>query len=246
MKILSIYIAVLLVFSSCKKAEDRACLKGTGAETTKEIELDSFQTMFLGSHVQYVLVQDTVEKVVLTGGENLVNFIGTNIVDGKLSITNDNKCNFLRTYKKSVTAEIHLIDITQIEFEGTKSLTCQNQLTCTELLIIIKDGAGQFNLDVNNDVLRTNISNGWGNIVVTGTTKYANFGVRSNGCLDAYGLSVQDSVYAVSYSPGTTKINVNNVVLRSETGSSGDIWYIGTPSLIDHNQYGTGELIDKN
>jgi len=246
MKGLIVFLVFVSLLTSCKKAEDRACFKGVGEELTREVEVESFQTLFLGSHIEFVLVQDTVEKVVLTGGENLLNFIGLNIVDGELRVTNDNKCNFLRTYKKSITAEIHLVDITQIEYEGTTPLVCSNQLTCPSLLILIKEGAGEFGLKINNDVLLTNISNGWGNIKISGTTKYAKLEAFSNGFIDAYDLNVLDSMHVISKTPGTMKVNANNALLRSETSSKGDIWYIGTPTLIDHNQYGTGELIDKN
>lgn len=246
MRILIIFITVVAVLSSCKKAEDRACFKSFGEDTVKEVEVESFQSLFLGAHINFVLVQDTEEKIVVLGGKNVVNFISSNVVDGKLTIQNNNKCNFLRSYKKSITVEVHLIDISSIDYEGTHPLTCANVLTCPELLIVIKEGAGEFNLNINNDVLKTTISNGWGNMIISGTTKYARLEATSNGFIDSYGLTIQDSIHAISKTPGTVKINVANALLRSETSSSGDIWYKGTPTLIDHNQYGTGELIDKN
>ena len=39
------------------------------------------------------------------GGENLLNFITTEIIGGKLIIQNTNRCNFLRSYKKVVVVE---------------------------------------------------------------------------------------------------------------------------------------------
>jgi hypothetical protein len=246
MRIIIAFIAFVFILASCKKAEDRPCFKGVGDETIVERELASFQTLFLGPHLNYVLVQDTVEKVVLTGGENLVNFIGTNITEGELRITNDNRCNFLRTYKKSVTVEIHLINVNSIEFQGTKPLTCQNALTCPFLHIKIIQGAGAFNLKVNNSSLKTNISNGWGNMVVSGSTNYANLNAGSNGVIDSYGLAVQDSLHVISKTPSTLKVNATATKFKSETSATGDIWYIGTPTVLEHLQIGTGELIDKN
>lgn len=246
MRIIVLFIAFVFILASCKKAEDRPCLKGVGDETTVEVELTSFETLFLGPYLNYVLVQDTVEKVILTGGENLVNFIGTNITDSELRITNDNRCNFLRTYKKSVTAEIHLVNINRIEFQGTKPLVCQNTLTCPILEIKIIEGAGAFNLKINNLSLKTHISNGWGNMVVSGSTNYANFNAGSNGVIDSYGLTVQDSLHVISKTPSTLKVNAEVTEFRVETSSSGDIWYVGAPIILEHIQSGTGELIDKN
>ena len=246
MRVTVTFIAFIFILASCKKAEDRRCFKSVGDETTVEIELDSFNELFLGPHLNFVLVQDTVEKIILTGGENLVNFIGANITDGVLRITNDNKCNFLRTYKKSVTVEIHLVNVNRIEFQGTKPLVCENTLPSPALNIVIIQGAGEFNLKVNNSSLKTNTSNGWGNMVVSGSTNYANFKITSNGFINSYGLSVQDSLHVISKTPGTLKVNANGTDFKAETSSSGDIWYIGTPTGIQHIQNGTGELIDKN
>ena len=246
MRIIVLFITFVFILASCKKAEDRPCFKGVGDETTVEIELASFETLFLGPHLNYILVQDTVGKVVLTGGENLINFIGSNITDGELRITNDNRCNFLRTYKKSVTVEIHLVNINRIEFQGTKPLICQNTLTCPFLEVAIVQGAGAFNLKINNSRIKTNISNGWGNIVVSGSTNYANFNAGSNGVIDSYGLVVQDSLHVISKTPGTLKVNAEASFFKAETSSTGDIWYIGTPASLGHIQSGTGELIDKN
>lgn len=246
MRIIVLFIAFFFILASCKKAEDRPCFKGVGNETTVEIELASFETLFLGPHLNYVLVQDTVEKVVLIGGENLVNFIGANIKDGELRITNDNRCNFLRTYKKSVTAEIHLVNLNRIEFQGTKPLVCQNALTCPILDITIIEGAGAFNLKINNSRLKIYISNGWGGVVVSGSTSYANFNARSNGVIDSYGLAVQDSLHVISKTPRTLKVNAEGAGFKVETSSDGDVWYIGTPTVLEHIESGTGELIDKN
>jgi hypothetical protein len=235
-----------LVLFSCKKAEDRKCWKGVGEEITQERMVDSYDHLFLGPHIEYVLVQDTVEKVILTGGENLLNFISTDVAEGELRITNDNKCNFLRTYKKSVKAEIHLKDLQKIHFEGTKTLTCKNQLNIPYLTVFVRDGAGELNLNVNSISLYTVITHGWGNIKLSGQTSFARMEIKSNGSSDAYSLNVLDSMYVISNTVETVKVNANNILLRSETASAGDIWYIGSPSETEHNQYGTGELIDKN
>ena len=69
MRIIVLFITFVFILASCKKAEDRPCFKGVGDETTVEIELASFETLFLGPHLNYILVQDTLGKVVLTGGE---------------------------------------------------------------------------------------------------------------------------------------------------------------------------------
>jgi len=242
----TVFLLAIIVLSSCKKAEDRACFKGVGEESEKEVLLPTFNKMYLGPHINYILVQDSVEKVILKGGKNLLNFIGTEVADGELRVTNDNKCNFMRSYKKEVTAEIHFKDLLNLQFEGTKPLTCKNKLNLLYVTVVIRDGAGELNLNLDAVSLHMLVTHGWGNMNLTGNVNYLKMEVKSNGFGDAYGLVVQDSLHVLSSTVGTVKVNANNALIRSETNGAGDIWYKGTPTIIDHNQYGTGELVDKN
>ena len=240
-------IGILLVtVFGCKKAEDRRCFKSVGESASKEVVVDKFDKLFLGAHIKFELIQDSEEKVVLKGGKNLLNFITTDVTDGILRIENKNKCNFLRSFSKIVTAEIHLKDIVNIEFEGTEELACLNQLNVGDLAVTIRDGAGKFNMNLNANSLHFVITHGWGNYALRGQVNYLNMEVRSNGFGTSYGLSVADSVLVKSSSTENLMIHADGCLLRTQTFEAGDIWYKGNPSLIEHHSYGEGQLINKN
>lgn len=247
MKNLFYFFVIITALGACKKPEDRRCLKTIGEDSTKEIEVDSFDRVYLKEHIHYVLVQDTVEKVVVKGGKNLLNFINVQVVDGRLEIMNENKCSFLRSYDREVEVEIHFKELINIHYEGTETLTNKGTLELGWLVVLIRDGAGPVNLNFNADAVFTTISHGWGDFTYSGSVGYANLIVKSNGYCDTYGLNVQDSLTVVSYTPGTVKVNANNALMKAEIGGSGDIWYkgvpVGEPVL---NRYGSGELINKN
>lgn len=240
-------IWILLVLFSCKKPEDRRCVKSIGEEAVKEIETDQFDRVYLKEHIHYVLVQDTVEKVVIKGGKNLLNFIDVQVIDGRLEIKNENKCSFLRRYDREVEVEIHFKELINIHYEGTETLTNKGTLELGWLVVLIRDGAGPVNLNFNADAVFTTISHGWGDFTYSGSVGYANLNVKSNGYCDTYGLQIEDSITVVSNTPGTVKVNTNNAILKAEIGGAGDIWYkgspVGDPILY---RYGTGELINKN
>ena len=202
--------------------------------------------MFLHEHLEYVLVQDTVEKVVLIGGKNLLNFVIVDVSDGLLDISNTNKCNFLRSYKKKIRVEIHFIELINIHFEGTESLTNKDTLQFNWMTFLIRDGAGPVALNFNADVIYATVSHGWGDFTFNGTVNYANLNVRSNGFCDTYGLKVKDSLTVISNTQGYVKVNANNVKFKSEIDLDGDIYYKGIPTLIKFNQFGKGVLIDAN
>ena len=105
------FFLVPIFFISCKKEEDRSCFKTTGSIIDKIIPLGSFSKIHLGPYIQYELIQDTMNFIEISAGENIINFISSDIEDGKLLIENNNKCRFLRYKKEKVIAKIHFINI---------------------------------------------------------------------------------------------------------------------------------------
>ena len=246
MKPIVVLSFVVFVLSGCKKPEDRPCWKTAGEEAEMTVALEPFTKLFLKEHVEFILVQDTVEKVVLTGGKNLLNFISVSVSDQTLEIGNQNKCTFFRSYDKKVKAEIHFKNIENIRFEGSESLTNKGKLNFSWLTLLIRDGAGPVNLNVDALAIIATISHGWGDFTFTGDVNYANFNVWSNGFCNTYGLNVKDSITVISSTQGAVRINADQVKLKAETNGSGHIYYRGVPSSISFNKYGLGELIDDN
>jgi len=237
---------LFLILYSCQKPENRACWKSTGEETELEIILPSFDKILLHEHLEFVLIQDSVEKVVVIGGKNLVNFVKAEVTDGLLDIRNDNNCNFLRTYKKKIKVEVHFKSLMNIHYEGTYALTNVGTLEFGWLTFLIRDGSGSVNLNFNAEVVNATISHGWGDFTFTGNVGSANLNVRSNGYCNTYGLNIQDSLTVISNTQGYTKVNADGIKFKAEIDSDGDIYYKGTPSSTKLYKYGTGELIDAN
>lgn len=242
-----LYISVILIIFSCKKAEDRSCFKCTGDVISKEVFLEDFDKMHLGPHIRYELVQDTINKLVITGGSKLVNLISSSITESELIIENKNRCNFLRSYKKGeVLVEIHFKELINVLFEGTKELTCRDTINSQYFVFVIRDGAGHVDLKLKAESLSLVVTHGWGNYNVEGEVNNAKFDIRSNGFGDTYKLKVFDVIDLVSNSQQTLKINADKCILNAQTDADGDVWYIGIPDTIKFNQYGTGDLLDKN
>lgn len=239
-------ISLGIFLFSCKKAEDRTCWKAAGEETKLEVPLESFNKLLLREHIIYELVQDSLNKLVITGGENLVKHIKYSVSDGLLELKNENRCNFFRSYKNKVKVEIHFTDLINVHFEGTEPMTNLGTLKFNYLTFLIRDGAGPVNLNFDATVVMATITHGYGDFTFKGKVNYANFNVRSNGYCDAYGLEVSDSLVAVNNSQGDMKINAHNTKLKAETDLDGNIYYKGVPTSIIFNQYGNGELIDAN
>lgn len=237
---------MIVSLAACKKAEDRRCWKGAGDEITVEKPVEAFNKLFIGPNIRVILIQDSLNIMKVTAGENLVNFITNEVIDGQLRVENTNKCNFLRSYKHQVEVEIHFTSLTQIYFEGTKELSNSAPLIGNELSIIIRDGAGAINLALACNKVNVTVTNGWGNFNLSGTTNKLHLDIRNNGFGNTNQLLVADELSVVTASAGKLEVNASSAVFNAQISSSGDIWYTGVPAILNFVNYGTGSLVDKN
>lgn len=246
MKLALILIVGILLFG-CKKPEDRSCWKVAGKNSSKIVELENFGALYLGPHIEYTIIQDSVEYMEIEGAENLLNLITSTIEDGKLSIENKNKCNFLRSFKKKgIHVKLHFITISNIEFQGTEPLRSQGVLNLPYFTFLIVDGAGPVDLSINSTYVSGTVSHGYGDFTLHGNANYANFSVNSNGYCNTQDLIIADSIDIKSNTSVLTRFNINNVPARLEIKNIGNIEYIGVPLSLEIERFGTGEVLDGN
>lgn len=234
---------MITLIISCKKSEDRICMKSTGEWDSLVIPLTPFNSVSLGKNLVFELVQDSTDKVVVLGGRNLLNQVKVSVLQGLLEIRNQNKCNFLRSYKKKITIEIHFTGLSKIVFEGTEKLYSRGKLKFEWLDFLIRDGAGSVKLDFDAKRVYATISQGWGDFTFSGSTHYANLNVRNNGYCDLIGMNVYDSLTIISNTQGDIKVSANGIKLNAESLADGDIFYKGNPSAINFKQLSGGKLI---
>ena len=90
MSLLILSIVFLAGIYSCKPANERSCFKRSGESDSLLIELPSFDKLILGEHMRFVLVQDTIQKIRLYGGSNLLNQISIDTDESnEISISNE-------------------------------------------------------------------------------------------------------------------------------------------------------------
>ena len=244
-KIIS-FVVLFASIKSCKKAEDRKCLKSTGKIITQEIGMPSFTKLDLFERIEYTLVQDTVFKVVLNGGKNLLNEIKISVSDDRLKITNENTCNFLRSYKKIIKAEIHFKDLTEINYRGTEILTNLDTLHLPWINVLIVNSSGSVRLNLNSNSINASASGGYGDFQLTGKASFANLYINNNGFCNTFGLIVKDSLKVTSNTMGAMMVNADKTILNAEIKNGGNIFYKGVPSKIILNKNGSGNLLIEN
>lgn len=240
---LAVFI-LLIGLVACKKAEDRSCLKFNGADGEKNIALSDFNKIYVGPYLDFVLVQDSLDFIRLVGGENVLNLVKTDIVDQELSITNENKCRFLRKGSKHIKVEIHFTNLSELFFEGSGTMTNQGILNLPYVEIILNEGSGTVDLAIESHTLRISAEPSWANFILRGHCKNAELSVKGNAYGDTRGLQVDTLITVKSRSSADLYINGNNTgVLKCESWGNGNVYYTGTPFWIDNKNYGEGRLL---
>lgn len=243
-----LYLIIILLLVSCDKAEDRECVKAAGKETSLSIALPSFQKLHVGPKMEVILVQDTENKLVIHGRDNLVKHISYDInSEGFLDLKNNNRCDFLRSYKKNkVRIEVHFVDLNELFFEGTLDLTTEGIITTNNFRLLIQDGGATVNLNLNCQSIDAVQGHGYGNFVLTGSCQNLFARITSNGYCDLTGLATSDNFIFISSTPVLSLVNLQGANATVEINGSGNVKYVGYPSSLNYVRYGTGELVDGN
>lgn len=240
-------IFLLLLVFSCTKPDERACLKKSGDNTKRIVNPGNFSRVYLKEHLNYIMIQDTANYIVVNGGENLVGFVNCAVDGDELVISNDNKCKFLRYKSGKITVEIHFINLTSLVYQGTELLTNRNNWNFNQMSIVLKDAGGTMDLtNFNGNSLNLVNSHGWGDIKLSGSTRFFRAEMTGNGYFDSRNFNVQDSISVISNSSTISRLNADSCLLKAQLKSIGDVWYYGYPLQILKEELGTGKLVDMN
>lgn len=242
MRFLGHIFLFVLLFSACKKAEDRRCWKSFGDDTTIEIPIDSLQKMRLNSGLTYIMHQSSVRKVEVVGGSNMVNEVDVEIVNFTLEITNRSTCNFLRNFDKKVIVHIYYPEFINIYAEISDSLIFMDTIEGDKMSLEMRSAGGVAIMTTNINHLEVIVSAGPGHFVANGFAKYATLKTQGQGYGNALGL---ESKFLSGYqnSGAPLELNLDGSEANILIDGAGDVLYKGTPKSIELTQNGAGNFI---
>lgn len=239
--VLSIFI-LMLVVSSCKKAEKRSCFKGTGAMDSLDVQVEPYFELNLGQRLNYILVKDTINFIRIKGGRNLLRSVNVEVVNDVLFIENGNRCNFLRNMGEIMDIEIHFTTINRIEGRISHNISSTDTISGDFFNLKIAGASGNANLLVNTNFLNGFINDGNADYLLSGHTKYAHIQAHSNGFADVRGLQVQEQLEITSRSNRAIYCSADGIPLVINLEATGNVYYTGEPSSIELNKTGSGKL----
>ncbi|MEO8085409.1 MAG: head GIN domain-containing protein [Bacteroidota bacterium] len=229
---------LVLLFACCSKENGCDCVKSTGPIVTEKRSIGEFDRIEVRKNVIVTLVQDTINYVEVEAGSHLIDLVKTEVNNGILKITNDNTCNWVRSYDIEVKASVHLKKISRIDHFGSKEINCSNKLE-VDVLDVYENNSADIHLNVAANRMLARQMIGGGDIYLTGSARFCYTYGGSFGYIYASDL-ISDSVQVDHR--GTGEIHVNPASwLGVYIADRGNVYYKGSPEILSDIK-GTGRL----
>jgi hypothetical protein len=240
MKMTILLFTMVLFFTGCSDICE--CFHGTGDVVSEERNLPLIQGVYLTSNVDLIVHVDSVRRMRVTAGENLVEGIETKVESGILQIRNTNKCNWVRKLDPKLEVEIWTDQLESIFIEdGNGDVTFTDTLKGKIFRMDIFNGLGNYHTKTNSEIITLAIHNGPADIVSEGTADNLymyHVGYGKMNCL----LLESKNVYINNR--GTNDIYTNALnILDAKIEYIGNIYYKGNPGTITQQITGTGKII---
>jgi len=243
MKLFNItFSLLLLLLFSCGK--DSSCIKNAGKLVSETRPITSeINHIVLKDNIDLVLTQDSFASLRIEAGSNLLPYVRARQKGNTLELKNDNKCNFLRSYKNEIIVYLALPNIKSIDYTGHGNISSSGVLTLSELTFDTKNGTGSVNLQL--DVAKLDI------FLHTGPTDFKLTGKAENIYLYSGGIGWIYCDELIGKKVHTNNAGTGDIILTAtetlliELTSIGNIDYYGTPTVTVSTNSGKGKIRKK-
>ncbi|MCX6292346.1 MAG: DUF2807 domain-containing protein [Bacteroidetes bacterium] len=229
----------MIFFTSCDKDHLFDCLKNTGSMTSEKRSSGEFNRIDVYNNPEVIIAQDVENSITVQAGDHVISGITTEISGGVLTIRNENKCNWVRSYAKTIAVYVHVKNLRIIHHHGSSTISSANQLQSTAFDLNVWN-SGDINLSVKADSVYSRQHTTVGDITLSGETKYCFLYNNGNGFSYQSSLVADDEVI-VQRGTGDCMVNVNQQ-LNVEIHDSGNVYYSGNPRVTS-SITGVGRLI---
>ncbi len=212
-------------------------IKGSGNEITVTRTTTDYDEISTGGAFSVELVAGKEGTITITGDDNLLELIVTEVENNKLKVYVE-KGTWFDSRGEKIKITIPFQDISKINFGGSGKITTKNPIKANDLDVNLS-GSGNAKIDVNTTVLYAVLS-GSGNLYVNGTSKDINAKLSGSGGIDCSKVDSQNATAVIS---GSGNIDLNcSKSLTAKISGSGNIVYSGNPETVDKKVSGSGNI----
>jgi len=240
----------LLFFStiiiSCDDENAGDCFQTEGNIIQKEMNTNPFEEIIVNQNVELYIIDSEENKIIIEGGENLIDDIHTNITNNILEITNNNTCFFDRDFE-TIKVFVYTNNISRIRNSSNLPVYSIGVLNYPSLELISENylsdylNSGDFNLELNTTTLNI-VANGPSNYTLSGSTDNININFAgANPRFEGEGFIIENA-FIFARSTNDIIINVINEV-NGNLFSTGDVVLLSPPNSVNLNAHYTGRVI---
>jgi len=231
-------LAGLVALESCNK--EGKCFSNSGSVIMQERPVSPFDSINLADNVNLILTQDSVDKITVEAGSNIISGITTEIHDRQLIIRNLNTCNWLRSYDKPLNVHVSVHRLWKIYYNAAGNITSTNTLSGDSVKLEVWGGCGTIDLSLNYNEGWFIMNMGTADYNLHGRCDIANFYISDIGLCQARDLATR---YCSVTSKGTNNCYVNvSVSLYAVIENIGSVYYTGNPGIVGGKITGSGVL----
>lgn len=236
-----------LLLSACAKEQRNDCFTGAGEETSITRQLSNFNKIDITDNIHLVLIQDSARQgeLEITGPENLLEGISTEIDDKTLIINDNNLCYFVKGFDHEITVKLYIDKINRLDLSSVATVTTDGPLSLDSLEIFhyaLSDCSMQLNIPSHFVYVQCLNSS---HLTLTGNVHTLKGSVEQASDLNARFLSAKN-VLIDNHSPRDIWVD-GTEILFVKIYNSGNVFYITEPSNFKelNVREGTGDLIKK-
>ncbi|MEI6454707.1 MAG: head GIN domain-containing protein [bacterium] len=230
---------LLALLNSCAK-EGGKCLSSTGPIIMQERNIPDFDSISVNDYVNLILTQDTVNRVFVEAGQNIIGGISTNVEGTLLIIHNYNECNWTRNYSKPINVYVSVKNLMKLSYNSSGDVTTSNALMSSNLWVDVWGGCGTIDLELNLYQGTFIEHMGTADFKLRGICKISSIYAGDFGLFDCRDMET-GYTYIKNYGSNDCYINVSKY-LDATVGSIGSIYYRGGPDTVYTAIYGNGVI----
>lgn len=233
-------MVILLLAGSCDKMNPVDCFTNSGPVTTEERGSSSFRFIEMNDNVDVYLSYSPEYSIEVRSGKNIIPGIKTDIENETLRISNENTCNWVRSYKTPIEVHVSAPVIDSIVYQSSGNLISSNQFINDSLKIDVLEGGGSIQLWVDLTKGFFNLHYGTVDLNIRGSVHINYLSSRAYGPANLQDLETEFT-YMSTYSTNNCRVRATNT-LHVTIMNVGDVYYSGDPEFLQLDRQGDGNL----
>lgn len=236
-KLITLVIALSMVAVSC--AQWGGGVKGNGNFVAIERSLQDYDHVAVAGSFDVDLVAGHEGQITLEGESNLLEYVLTEVKNGKLLIKTENGVNLRpSSWTNGIRITVPIESLDKVSLSGSGDIVSRTTIKSNNFSARIS-GSGEVSLTVEAERVDASLS-GSGDITLAGRARDFVVSVSGSGEIQAFAFDA-DFVNATVSGSADIKVTVNES-LEARVSGSGDIYYRGNPSKINTKTSGSGDI----